>query len=68
MKDQKNLEKLSKQMEEMDRYLLTIRSQRYDFLKHVSAIGHLMEQKSNTDEKEYLEELVGEYEGINSTL
>jgi LytT family two-component system sensor histidine kinase NatK len=68
VKDQKNLEKLSKQMEEMDRYLLTIRSQRHDFLKHVSAIGHLMEQESNKDAKEYLEELVGEYEGINSTL
>jgi LytT family two-component system sensor histidine kinase NatK len=55
-------------MEEMNEHFLAIRSQRHDFLKHVSAIGFIVEQESNQEAKRYFTELLGEYEEINSTI
>jgi LytT family two-component system sensor histidine kinase NatK len=66
--DQERMETWSKRMEEMNQHLLSIRSQRHDFLKHVSAIGHYIDRGSNTDAKQYFDELVGEYEEINSSI
>lgn len=68
LEEQENTDNLSKRMEEMNQHLLSIRSQRHDFLKHVSAIGHFIGNESNTEAKQYFEELVGEYEEINSAM
>jgi LytT family two-component system sensor histidine kinase NatK len=68
VEEQENADKLSKRMEEMNQHMLSIRSQRHDFLKHVSAIGHYIGNESNTDAKQYFEELVGEYEEINNVM
>jgi LytT family two-component system sensor histidine kinase NatK len=62
------IDRTSRKMEEMNEHFLAIRSQRHDFLKHVSAIGFIVEQESNQEAKRYFTELLGEYEEINSTI
>ncbi|WP_028776256.1 sensor histidine kinase [Shimazuella kribbensis] len=62
------LAQLSNKMNEMDMHFLTIRAQRHDFLKHVSAIGYFIEQERNQDARQYFEDLLGEYKETNDTI
>lgn len=45
-----------------------VRSQRHDFLKHVSAIQFLLEREKQEDASRYLEQLVGTYEETNLAI
>ncbi|WP_456276632.1 sensor histidine kinase [Bacillus sp. AK128] len=45
-----------------------VRSQRHDFLKHVSAIQFLLEREEQEDARKYLEQLVGTYEETNLAI
>jgi LytT family two-component system sensor histidine kinase NatK len=62
------LTRLSDKMNEWDRHFLTIRAQRHDFLKHVSAIGYFINHQSNQDAKQYFEALLGEYNDVNESI
>jgi two-component system, LytTR family, sensor histidine kinase NatK len=42
-----------------------VRSERHDFLKHVSAIHYLLESEKNQEAKDYLDQLVDVYEETN---
>jgi LytT family two-component system sensor histidine kinase NatK len=45
-----------------------VRSERHDFLKHVSAIHYLLENKNNKEAKTYLDDLVDGYEETNLSI
>ncbi|MFV2047834.1 sensor histidine kinase [Metabacillus sp. YM-086] len=68
VKGQYELQQLSKKLEEMNQHFLTVRSQRHDFLKHVSALDFLIEHDKNHKAKEYFRTLLGEYDGVNQVI
>lgn len=45
-----------------------VRSERHDFLKHVSAIHFMLENKNNEEAKQYLDELVEGYKETNLSI
>ncbi|MEH7225482.1 GHKL domain-containing protein [Bacillus sp. JJ1566] len=45
-----------------------VRSERHDFLKHVSAIHFMLENKKNEEAKHYLDELVDGYKETNLSI
>ena len=45
-----------------------VRSERHDFLKHVSAIHYLLEHERNQEAKDYLDQLVDGYEETNLSI
>lgn len=45
-----------------------VRSERHDFLKHVSAIHFMLEKEKNLEAKKYLDQLVDNYEETNLSI
>lgn len=68
VKEQHEFQQLSKKLEEMNEHFLTVRSQRHDFLKHVSALEFLIEHETNHEAKEYFHTLLGEYNTVNQVI
>lgn len=64
----KELNELEEQHEQMNETFRTVRSERHDFLKHVSAIHYMMENGTYEDAKEYLDELVDGYKETNLSI
>lgn len=64
-KSLKNFEEQSTQLNETFRQ---VRSERHDFLKHVSAIHYLLENNKHDEAKTYLDDLVGGYEETNLSI
>ncbi|MDQ0230383.1 sensor histidine kinase [Metabacillus malikii] len=60
--------KYEMKIKEMNEHFLTIRSQRHDFLKHVSAIDYLIGQDAGDEVKQYFRNLLGDYEKVNRTI
>ncbi|WP_226669932.1 sensor histidine kinase [Metabacillus litoralis] len=66
---EKNANKhLIAKIEEMDQHFLKIRAQRHDFLKHVHVLDHLLQKDTNAKAQQYFNELLSEYEEVNSTI
>ncbi|PGT82259.1 hypothetical protein COD11_15330 [Bacillus sp. AFS040349] len=68
VKEQHEVQQLSKKLEEMNEHFLTVRSQRHDFLKHVSTLEFLIEHETNHKAKEYFRLLLGEYNMVNQAI
>lgn len=72
MKDVKNIEKkIGKLMEEQEHANETfkiIRSERHDFLKHISSLHFTLEKEEYKEAKLYLDQLVGTYEETNLSI
>ncbi|MFJ7639867.1 sensor histidine kinase [Peribacillus sp. NPDC097225] len=64
-REQKGMEKERLQVNETFR---VVRSQRHDFLKHVSALQFMMEQDEMAAAKEYMNELVDGFEETNLSI
>src|SRR5690606_14096687 len=45
-----------------------VRSERHDFLKHISAIHFMLEQGNASEAKKYLDDLVDQYEETNLSI
>jgi len=57
-----------KEHDQMNETFKRIRSERHDFLKHISAIHFMLEKKQYNEVKTYLDELVGTYEETNMSI
>lgn len=72
MKDLENVKKqigkLMEEQEQANETFKTIRSERHDFLKHISALHFTLEKKEYEEAKSYLDQLVGTYEETNLSI
>lgn len=64
----KELEELEKQHRQMNETFRAVRSERHDFLKHVSAIHFMMENGTYGEAKDYLDQLVDGYKETNLSI
>jgi two-component system, LytTR family, sensor histidine kinase NatK len=64
----KNSSKHDAQLEQLNETFRVVRSERHDFLKHISAIHFMLENNKPNDAKHYLDELVESYEETNLSI
>src|SRR5690625_1560284 len=57
-----------KELDQMNETFKKVRSERHDFLKHISAIHFMLEKKQMNEAKTYLDDLVGTYEETNMSI
>ncbi|MFY0760761.1 GHKL domain-containing protein [Metabacillus dongyingensis] len=62
------LQQFEEQRNHMNETFRIVRSERHDFLKHVSAVHFLLDNGKNKEAKSYLDELVGGYEETNLSI
>jgi two-component system, LytTR family, sensor histidine kinase NatK len=60
--------KHEEQLEQINETFRIVRSERHDFLKHISAIHFMLENNKPNDAKQYLNELVESYEETNLSI
>jgi two-component system, LytTR family, sensor histidine kinase NatK len=60
--------KHEEQLEQINETFRVVRSERHDFLKHISAIHYMLENNKPNDAKHYLDELVERYEETNLSI
>ncbi|MHC0038050.1 sensor histidine kinase [Pseudoneobacillus sp. C159] len=56
------------QLNQMNESFRIVRSERHDFLKHISAIHFMLENNQDRDAKNYLDQLVESYEETNLSI
>jgi two-component system, LytTR family, sensor histidine kinase NatK len=56
------------QLEQLNETFRIVRSERHDFLKHISAIHFMLEHNKASDAKFYLDQLVDSYEETNLSI
>lgn len=64
----RQISRLEQEQEKMNKTFLTVRSERHDFLKHISALQYMLEQEQDAAAKTYMDELVGGYEETNLSI
>ncbi|MGM8216114.1 sensor histidine kinase [Bacillaceae bacterium W0354] len=64
----KQIISFEKEREQFNETFKIVRSERHDFLKHISAIHFMLEKKKNEEAKNYLDDLVGKYEETNLSI
>ena len=64
----KRLNQFEEQSSHFNETFRQVRSERHDFLKHVSAIHYLLENENNKEAKTYLDDLVDGYEETNLSI
>ncbi|MGG3941162.1 GHKL domain-containing protein [Peribacillus psychrosaccharolyticus] len=62
------LKQVEEQHHQMNETFRRVRSERHDFLKHISAVHFLLETDSQAEAKHYLDELVEGYEETNLSI
>lgn len=62
------LEESEKQAAQLNDTFRIVRSERHDFLKHVSAIQFMIENENYQEGKQYLDKMVGSYEETNLSI
>lgn len=62
------ISQLEEEREKMNKTFLTVRSERHDFLKHISALQYMLEQAQHVEAKMYMDELIGGYEETNLSI
>ncbi|GFZ85113.1 hypothetical protein GCM10010978_26590 [Compostibacillus humi] len=65
---ERRIEELHEEQERMNETFLTVRMERHDFLKHISAIHFMLEQNKSKEAKGYLDKLVDTYEETNLSI
>ncbi|WP_052712238.1 sensor histidine kinase [Domibacillus indicus] len=60
--------RLQTELEEMNQTFLKVRSERHDFLKHISAVQYMMEKGQTEEAISYMDGLVGGYEETNLSI
>ena len=64
----KELKQAEEQRNQMNETFRRVRSERHDFLKHISALHFLLESDRSIEAKHYLDELVEGYEETNLSI
>lgn len=65
---QQNIKQFEEQRDQFNETFRAVRSERHDFLKHVSALHFMLENNKQEDAKAYLDELVEGYEETNLSI
>ena len=65
---EKELDWLKEEQDHINETFKIVRSERHDFLKHISAIHFTLEKEKYQEAKQYLDELVGKYEETNLSI
>lgn len=65
---EKQLSRQRAEMIEMNETFLTVRKERHDFLKHISALHYMLENNRAKEAKNYLDELVEGYKETNLSI
>nr|WP_306798575.1 GHKL domain-containing protein [Oceanobacillus saliphilus] len=65
---EKQIKEMVEERDQMNETFRTVRAQRHDYLKHVSAIHFMLEKGGNAEAKAYLDEIVDEYEETNLSI
>lgn len=64
----RDLASYEEEREQFNETFRIVRSERHDFLKHISALHFMLEKEKNGEVKEYLEQLVEGYEETNLSI
>jgi two-component system, LytTR family, sensor histidine kinase NatK len=64
----RNITMHEEQLEQINETFRVVRSERHDFLKHISAIHFMLENSQPEDAKKYLDTLVESYEETNLSI
>ncbi|MED4018933.1 sensor histidine kinase [Sutcliffiella cohnii] len=64
----KEVQQFEAQQTRLNETFRILRSERHDFLKHISAIHYMLEKGSNSEAKTYLDSLVDSYEETNLSI
>jgi two-component system, LytTR family, sensor histidine kinase NatK len=64
----RSITKHDAQVEQMNETFRVVRSERHDFLKHISAIHFMLENNKSNETKNYLDALVESYEETNLSI
>lgn len=64
----RQISRLEQEQEKINKTFLTVRSERHDFLKHISALQYMLEQEQYAAAKMYMDELIGGYEETNLSI
>ncbi|MGY3717609.1 GHKL domain-containing protein [Sutcliffiella cohnii] len=64
----KEVQQFEVQQTRLNETFRAVRSERHDFLKHISAIHYMLEKGSNSEAKTYLDSLVDGYEETNLSI
>lgn len=64
----KELNEFAEQREQFNETFRIVRSERHEFLKHVSSIHFMLDNNQNAEAKNYLNELVSGYEETNLSI
>lgn len=62
------LQSLQEEQQHMNETFRIVRSERHDFLKHISTIHFMLEQNNASEAKKYLDDLVDQYEETNLSI
>lgn len=65
---EKQLQNYEKEIAQMNETFRIVRSERHDFLKHISALHYMLENKQESEAKTYLDDLVEGYEETNLSI
>jgi LytT family two-component system sensor histidine kinase NatK len=66
--DKQALEQMEKEREQFNDMFRVVRSERHDFLKHVSTLHYMLEHDEFTEAQNYLNELVDGYKETNLSI
>ncbi|WP_050182313.1 sensor histidine kinase [Domibacillus robiginosus] len=65
---QRQISRLEQEREKMNKTFLLVRSERHDFLKHISALQYMFEKGQYLEAKTYMDGLIGSYEETNLSI
>lgn len=66
--DKNTIATMAAEKSEMNSAFREVRAQRHDFLKHASALQHLLGEERFDEAQTYLSELVGDYQKVNASI
>lgn len=65
---ERKVERFTTEREQMNETFRIVRAERHDFLKHISSLHYMLENRNETEAKSYLDDLVDGYEETNLSI
>ena len=65
---ERQVERFTTEREQMNETFRIVRAERHDFLKHISSLHYMLENRNETEAKSYLNDLVDGYEETNLSI
>src|SRR5699024_8574879 len=65
---ERQVERFTTEREQMNETFRIVRAERHDFLKHISSLHYMLENRNETEAKSYLDDLIDGYEETNLSI